>query len=65
MLTDTWVTHDASAAGYQNRTLVRHGSLVDVKPGSALEAAYGAGNLSGLLAPIGDEPCASKGGTSN
>ncbi len=30
-------------------TWVRPGTIVDIKPGSALEAAYGTGNLSGVL----------------
>jgi hypothetical protein len=32
---------------------VRRGTLVDVVPGSALEAAYGAGNLEPVTADLG------------
>jgi hypothetical protein len=34
---------------------VRPGTIVDIKPGTALEAAYGAGNLSGVLSLSGTD----------
>lgn len=47
---------------------VRPGTLVDIKPGSALEGLYGgAGNLSAVL-PVtktGDEACLDKSALSN
>jgi hypothetical protein len=50
VLTDVSVTWDSHANGAAQTTLVRHGTVVDVVPGSALAAAYGgAGNLSGVI----------------
>lgn len=45
VLADTWVTWGGEPF------FARHGITVDIKPGSALEAAYGAGNLSAVLPP--------------
>jgi hypothetical protein len=36
--------------------LVLPGALVDVKPGTALETAYGASNLSGVLSLAATDP---------
>lgn len=46
---------------------VRAGTVVDVVPGSKLEAAYGAANLSGIVpvAQRGDGTCWSKAALSN
>jgi hypothetical protein len=52
VLTDVYVTngypnHPGAAP---NQTFTRHGTVVDVPLGSALEALYGgAGNLSGII----------------
>jgi hypothetical protein len=51
-----------------NLVYVRAGTLVDIKPGSALELAYGgAGNLSAVLpvSKTGDEACLDKSALSN
>jgi hypothetical protein len=44
VLTDTEVTWDGVT------TFVRHGTIVDIAPGSSLETAYGgSGNLSAVI----------------
>lgn len=68
VLTDVTVTWDPHANGAQRSTFVRHGTVVDIAPGSALLAAYGgAGNLSGVipLSQRGNEACCSKACVSN
>jgi len=68
VLTDVTVTWDAHANGAQRTTFVKHGTVVDITPGSALSAAYGGpGNLSGVI-PVGqrgNESCLSKAAVSN
>ena len=50
VLADTTVGWDPHANGAQRATFARHGTVVDIVPGSALEAAYGGtGNLSGVI----------------
>lgn len=49
VLTDTSVSWDPHANGAERATFTRHGTVVDIEPGSALEAAYGNGNLSGVI----------------
>ena len=51
VLADVTVTAwDPHANGAQCATFVRHGTVVDIVPGSALASAYGgAGNLSGVI----------------
>jgi hypothetical protein len=58
LLTDTAVSWDPHANGAARSTFTRHGTVIDVVPGSALERAYGNGNLSGVipLGQRGDEP---------
>ena len=52
VLTSVWVSWDPAASGIPNKFYVRAGTCVDIKPGSALEAAYGgASNLSGVIPP--------------
>ncbi len=46
LLTDTLVSWGEPTAP---PLLVRHGSIVDAAPGSALESAYGSGNLSAVI----------------
>ena len=54
VLTDTDVSWDG------NTTFVRHGTIVDIVPGSALETAYGgSSNLSAVIT-TGDPESASK-----
>jgi hypothetical protein len=68
VLTDVTVVWDAHANGVPVTTFVRHGTVADIVPGSALAAAYGgAGNLSGVI-PVsqrGSESCLSKAAASN
>lgn len=68
ILTDITVTWDKHADGVPLTTFVKHGSVVDIVPGSALAAAYGGtGNLSGVI-PVsqrGNESCLSKAAVSN
>jgi hypothetical protein len=68
VLTDTSVSWDPHANGAPRSTFTRHGTVVDVVPGSALEAAYGGtGNLSGVI-PVsqrGNEACCSRAAVSN
>ena len=62
VLTDVNVSWDHHANGAGRSTFTRHGTVVDVVPGSALEAAYGNASLSGVI-PVsqrGNESCLSK-----
>lgn len=68
VLTDVEVTWDAHASGAPVTTFVRHGTVADLVPGSALAGAYGgAGNLSGVipLSQRGNEACCSRAAVSN
>ena len=50
VLSDIEVTWDAHANGVPVTTFVRHGTVADLVPGSALASAYGgSGNLSGVI----------------
>jgi len=50
VLTDTDVAWDPHASGAGRSTFTKHGTVADIVPGSALEAAYGGtGNLSGVI----------------
>ncbi|HEY2085613.1 MAG TPA: hypothetical protein VGH54_06205 [Mycobacterium sp.] len=49
VLTDTAVAWDPHSNGADRSTFTRHGTVVDIEPGSPLEAAYGNGNLSGVI----------------
>lgn len=49
VLTDTSVAWDPHANGAERVTFTRHGTVVDVEPGSALEQAYDPANLSGVI----------------
>jgi hypothetical protein len=42
-----------TADGGRTSVFVKNGTVVDIKPGSQLEAAYAAGNLSAVI-PAGD-----------
>ena len=69
VLTDTVVTWDSHANGAPLTTFVRHGTVADLVPGSALADAYGggSGNLSGVI-PVsqrGNEACCSHAAVSN
>lgn len=67
VLTDTAVAWDPHANGAQRETFTRHGTVVDIPPGSPLEAAYGQQNLSGVI-PVsqrGDGVNLAKGCVSN
>jgi hypothetical protein len=68
VLADITVTWDSHASGVPVTTFVRHGTVADIVPGSALSAAYGgSGNLSGVI-PVsqrGDESSLSKAAVSN
>jgi hypothetical protein len=59
VLTSGYVTWDPGSGHQVNRTFIRAGTLVDAKPGSALEAAYAGLGLSGVIpaAQTGDEAC--------
>jgi hypothetical protein len=68
VLTDTLVTWDRHANGVPVTTFVRHGTVADLIPGSALAGAYGGpGNLSGIIPPSqrGSEAACSKACVSN
>jgi hypothetical protein len=67
VLTDTAVAWDPHASGAGRSTFTRHGTVVDIVPGSLLEQAYGGGNLSGTipLSERGNEACLSKAAVSN
>lgn len=57
VLADVEVAWDPHANGAQRTTFTRRETVADIVPGSLLEAAYGAGNLSGVI-PVserGDE----------
>ena len=62
VLTDVSVAWDPHANGAERATFTRHGTVVDVEPGSVLEAAYGSQNLSGVipLSERGNEACLSR-----
>jgi hypothetical protein len=50
VLTDTSVSWDPHANGASRATFTRHGTVIDIIPGSTLEAAYGgSGNLSAVI----------------
>lgn len=51
VLNDVSVVWDPHANGAERTTFTRKGTVVDVVPGSLLEAAYGAGNLSAVIPP--------------
>jgi hypothetical protein len=68
ILTDTLVTWDSHANGVPVTTFVKHGTVVDIVPGSLLAAAYGGtGNLSGVLpaSQRGSEACCSRAAVTN
>jgi hypothetical protein len=67
VLEDISVSWDPHANGAERATFTRHGTVVDVVPGSALEAAYGNASLSGVI-PVsqrGNEACCSRAAVSN
>lgn len=67
VLTDTDVSWDPHANGAERSTFARHGTVVDVEPGSPLEQAYGDENLSGVI-PVsqrGNESCLSRAAQAN
>ncbi len=68
VLTDITVTWGSHANGVPMSTFVRHGTVADLVPGSALAGAYGgSGNLSGVI-PVsqrGNETCLSKAAVTN
>jgi len=69
VLSDVVVTWDAHANGAPVTTFVKHGTVADLVPGSALASAYGGddGNLSGII-PVsqrGNEACCSRAAVSN
>jgi hypothetical protein len=68
VLTDTVVIWDRHASGVPVTTFVRHGTVADITPGSALASAYGGpGNLSGVipLSQRGNAACLSRAAVSN
>jgi hypothetical protein len=67
VLTDTAVSWDHHANGAARSTFTRHGTVVDVVPGSALEAAYGNASLSAVIpaGQRGSEAACSKAAVSN
>jgi len=68
VLTDVSVVWDKHANGVPVTTFVRHGTVADIVPGSALASAYGgSGNLSGVI-PVsqrGNAACLSHAAASN
>jgi hypothetical protein len=67
VLTDTDVSWDPHANGAERATFARHGTVVDVEPGSPLEQAYGNANLSAVI-PVsqrGNEACLSRAAQAN
>jgi hypothetical protein len=68
VLADVTVTWDSHANGAPVTTFVRHGTVADLVPSSALSVAYGGpGNLSGVI-PVrqrGDDANLSKACVSN
>lgn len=67
VLTDIQVLWDKHADGTPLTTFTRHGTVVDLVPGSLLEAAYSPAGLSGVipLSQRGNEQCCSKASVSN
>lgn len=68
VLTDVVVVWDSHANGAPVTTFVRHGTVADLVPGSALAGAYGGDeNLSGIipLSERGNEACLSRAAVSN
>ena len=68
VLTDISVVWSPHANGAPVTTFTRHGTVLDVVPGSALAAAYGgSGNLSGVIpaSQCGDGTALSKACVSN
>lgn len=67
LLAGTSVSWDPAANGMVNRRFFRAGTIADIMPGSALEAAYGAGALSGVIpaGQMGDGTSLSKEAISN
>ena len=53
VLSDVDVAWDPHANGSERATFTRHGTVVDIEPGSELEAAYGDENLSGVIPVAG------------
>lgn len=49
VLIDADVSWDPHANGAERSTFTRHGTVADIEPGSALEAAYGNENLSAVI----------------
>jgi hypothetical protein len=49
VLADITVVWDKHANGAPVTAFVRHGTVVDILPGSLLSTAYGSGNLSGVI----------------
>jgi hypothetical protein len=50
VLADITVSWDPHANGAERATFTRHGTVVDIQPGSPLETAYGGpGALSGVI----------------
>jgi hypothetical protein len=66
---DVYVIWDPGSNGTINKLFVRRGTLVDVVPGSQLEAGYGSANLSAVLPPWdprrGNGPCLSRAAQAN
>ena len=68
VLSDIVVTWDKHANGVPVTTFVRHGTVADLVPGSALSLAYGGpGNLSGVIpmSQRGNEACLDRACVSN
>ncbi len=67
LLTDITVGWDPHANGAARATFTRHGTVIDIVPGSALEAAYGNSNLSAVIpaSQRGSEAACSKACVSN
>ena len=67
VLADLTVVWDPHANGAARSTFTRHGTVIDIVPGSALEAAYGSASLSGVIPPgqRGDGACLSRAAVSN
>ena len=67
VLSDITVIWDRHANGVPLTTFTRHGTVADIVPGSALEAAYGNSSLSGVipLSQRGNEACLSNAAVSN
>jgi hypothetical protein len=67
VLTDVSVVWSPHANGAAASTFTRHGTIVDLAPGSLLEAAYSPAGLSGVipLSQRGNEQCCSREAVSN